>query len=141
LYQAPGAVTIKPFGDKTGLTFMPDALECTALKSTDGNYRETTCDYTITATSKIDGIEPILKNHAWGDYSYMTIRHPVGDVELSKFGNKIMFDDSVQNQGWIEPGYDAELVTGLKIRIHYFTKNTTNDVLIIMNMKLHETTP
>ena len=62
-------------------------------------------------------------------------------TDSTKFGNKIMFDDSVQNQGWIEPGYDAEIPAGLVIRVHYFTKNTTNDVLVIMNMKLHEVAP
>ncbi len=137
VYQAP-IVTIKPFTDKTGFVYMPDAFECTILKSTDGNYKETQCNYTVLWALKMDGVHIMLKNHAWGDYAYMTVRHPVGDIELGRFGQKIMFDDSKQEQEWVKTSYDAELSAGLILRVHYFTKNQVADINAIFNWSFHK---
>ena len=78
VHQTTGPVEIRPFASKTGFMFMPDAIECTFTKSADGNYKESTCDYTMAYTAKMDGIKIFLQNHIWGDYAYMTVRHPVG---------------------------------------------------------------
>lgn len=141
VHQETGPVQTKPFTDKTGFMFMPDAFECTFSKSTDGSYKESTCDYSMKYTAKMDGIKIFLKNHTWGDYAYMTIHHPVGDVELARFGTKIMFDNTQQDQHWIETSYDAEIAQYLKIRVHYFTKNQTSDVNAILNLRLHQVVP
>lgn len=134
----PQAVTIKPFTDKSGLWFMPDAVECTFQKSTDGNYKESTCDYTMLWTAKLDGIKILLKNHKWGDYLYLTIHHPVGDTQVARFAQKLMIDESSSDQEWIKTNYDAEIVQGLKLRFHYFTKSTTDDINAIFNLRLHQ---
>lgn len=139
--QASGPVQLNPFASKEGFYYAPDAVECVAAKSTDGNYKETTCDYVVKWNCKINGIKPILKGHHWGDYSYMTVHHPANQAVLGTFGEKVMFDDSVQNQDWIEAPYDADLFTGLIVRIHYFTKNQTNDVGVIFNLRLHRIIP
>ena len=141
VHQPQGTVQIQPFSDKTGFIFMPDALECTFLKSTDGTYKESTCDYTMLYTAKMDGIKIFLKDHAWGDYAYLTVHHPVGDTEVGRFGTKIMFDDSQQDQHWIETSYDAELSQYLKIRLHYFTKSQAADIKAILNLRLHKVVP
>jgi hypothetical protein len=71
----------------------------------------------------------------------MTIHHPVGDVQVARFGTKIMFDSSKQDQDWIETSYDAETPQYLKIRMHYFTKGTTADIKAIFNFRLHQVVP
>jgi hypothetical protein len=139
VYQPP-TVTLKPCTAKSGFVYMPDAQECTILKSTDGNYRETQCDYTILWNLKMDGVHIMLRNHQWGDYAYMTVRHPIAG-EVGRFGQKIMFDDSKQEQEWIKTSYDAELAAGLVVRVHYFTKSTAQDIDAIFNWSFHKIVP
>ena len=141
VHQPSGPVTLNPFASGDGYIFMPDAVECTFLKSTDGNYRETTCDYTLPWNAKLNGIQVILKSHAWGDFAYMTIRHQSTGAELSRFGQKFMFDDSKQSQAIIETPYDADLTAGMKIRIHYSTKDILTNVSGIFNFRLHKVVP
>lgn len=140
VHQESGPSVLKPFADKSGLFFMPDAMDCTFTKSLDGSYKESTCDYSLPFAAKLDGIKLILNNHSWGDFGYMTVRHPVGDVEVGKFGNKIFFNNENQDQNWIEAAYDAEIPQGLKIRVHYSTKSLV-DVKALINLRLHKVIP
>lgn len=138
VYVPMGPIQLKPFADKTGLFLMPDAIECNCLGTeTAGQYRETQCNYSMPFQAKVNGVKVILKGHSFGDYAYMTVRHPMGDLELARFGQKIMFDDSVQDQGWIESAYDSDVPAGLVLRFHYFTRSTT-DVKCLFNIRMHK---
>lgn len=141
VYQDPNPTVLRPFADKSGLLFMPDGIMATADPSTDGEYKKTEILYTVPYTCKIDQIRVLLKGHIWGDYAYMEVLNSAGDTVLAQFGQKLYFDDSIQDQGWIGPEYNADLVSGLKIRFNYFTKKPTTGVSVIFNLKLHKVVP
>lgn len=137
-YQEPSSIMLKPFMDKAGLIYTPDGVVGEILASQDGEYRRTDISYTVPFSCKIDKVKVILKGHLWGDHAHVEIFDPSGVHLLSKFGEKFFFDDSTQDQGWVGPDYDADLIQGLIIKLCYYTKKTSSPIDVIFNLKMHK---
>lgn len=154
IYSEPDAIETRVFSDfflEDGreLQFMPDCIEATCPLAGD-NF----VDYPVPFECKIDGINPIVKNHEFGDTIRMKIgffnpANPTQFIEVKQFGiNGVALDDSVQHQGWIQARYSATLkkeievgggtMVQLYVRAIYKAKSNTVAKKLLLNFRLHQ---
>lgn len=133
--------------DGTLLYFMPDCIEANFDQA--GNN---SVDYPIPFDCKLNGIEPILKGHSFGDKLWMQIGYfnpvnPAEFIESRRFGLGFGTDDSTQKQGCIDVPYASTISRYLStdpiniqaiLRINYYKKNDNQAVEALFNLKMHE---
>jgi hypothetical protein len=103
----------------------------------------TTYNYQVTEARLIDGVQILVKDHAFGDsidFKVVDVDNVVGygaGVVLDTFATGWYVASDAQDQGQIRLPYSAEVIAGLYLRIIYNSVGATN-VDVKINLFAHK---